>query len=610
MMVRICGRAFNSALSPVLDDSHQGRRYSSVQVFSGGAMAEPITQTAKPRTVTQFLTAVFELRPSRRKAAVLERVRAASEAAFWETMASCRPVADGAVGAEKKARRDAVAQITAAALRAGSRHRLVEPVAQGLARDVSMAASSYIELRSNGREAEWPVQHVEAEHAYETALDAFRTALTRDDENLARDEFSRVTRPVMPRPMTIARERDAQLLRERENGPVVAVLNIVSAREKAARTTIIKAGVNAATGEAIPAKKSATRLIVPISCSKWHENKFLSGRCALKSSIIYRKGERWFMMAQFAFETVRVETSGALGIDRGLVNTLSGAVVDEAGGVKAVLPISGSAVGEAIRAAEGRARAYQRRTGRTIPLHRRGANQILHKITNEIVARAKSLRSRVVMENLDGFKSALVSKRAKGARRSSWQKALKKAQLGKIEQMLAYKLALAGLPAVKTVAAGGTSVTCSACGQRDAKSRASQDRFECVACGHAAHADLNAAVQIARRGVMKVTKGDKLDDLHKNMVADLRKRGDGGLGPMAAGAAVGFVAGRVSVSALYDPSGLGAGAGQNVTSCDQNIRKDVLAEPVAPYLETLPDEKAVAAKEIAQGRGGAPPNVE
>ena len=42
-----------------------------------------------------------------------------------------------------------------------------------------------------------------------------------------------------------------------------------------------------------------------------------------------------------------------------------------------------------------------------------------------------------------------------------------------------------------------TSQRCSACGQVDAKSRKSQARFVCTACGYACHADVNAAKNIA-----------------------------------------------------------------------------------------------------------------
>ncbi|GGK84763.1 transposase [Planomonospora parontospora subsp. parontospora] len=41
-----------------------------------------------------------------------------------------------------------------------------------------------------------------------------------------------------------------------------------------------------------------------------------------------------------------------------------------------------------------------------------------------------------------------------------------------------------------------TSQTCNACGRRAAESRESQSRFRCVACGHQANADVNAACNI------------------------------------------------------------------------------------------------------------------
>jgi putative transposase len=50
---------------------------------------------------------------------------------------------------------------------------------------------------------------------------------------------------------------------------------------------------------------------------------------------------------------------------------------------------------------------------------------------------------------------------------------------------------------VEKVSPAFTSQRCSACGQVDARSRESQARFACTACGYAAHADVNAAINIA-----------------------------------------------------------------------------------------------------------------
>ena len=52
-----------------------------------------------------------------------------------------------------------------------------------------------------------------------------------------------------------------------------------------------------------------------------------------------------------------------------------------------------------------------------------------------------------------------------------------------------------------------TSQRCSACGQVDAKSRESQARFVCTACGYACHADVNAAINIAAGRVVTARGG-------------------------------------------------------------------------------------------------------
>lgn len=50
---------------------------------------------------------------------------------------------------------------------------------------------------------------------------------------------------------------------------------------------------------------------------------------------------------------------------------------------------------------------------------------------------------------------------------------------------------------VERISAAYTSLTCAACGHVAAESRESQARFVCVVCGHIAHADVNAACNIA-----------------------------------------------------------------------------------------------------------------
>jgi putative transposase len=64
--------------------------------------------------------------------------------------------------------------------------------------------------------------------------------------------------------------------------------------------------------------------------------------------------------------------------------------------------------------------------------------------------------------------------------------------------MLGYKLADRGGRLIQ-VPPAFTSQTCSECGVVDARSRISQAQFVCVACGHTANPDHNAALNILRR---------------------------------------------------------------------------------------------------------------
>jgi putative transposase len=60
---------------------------------------------------------------------------------------------------------------------------------------------------------------------------------------------------------------------------------------------------------------------------------------------------------------------------------------------------------------------------------------------------------------------------------------------------------------VQKVAAAYTSQTCNACGHVARESRESQPSFRCVACGQEAHADVNAAQNIAAAGQVVAARG-------------------------------------------------------------------------------------------------------
>jgi putative transposase len=61
---------------------------------------------------------------------------------------------------------------------------------------------------------------------------------------------------------------------------------------------------------------------------------------------------------------------------------------------------------------------------------------------------------------------------------------------------------------VEKVPPAYTSQRCSACGRVDGRSRESQARFRCTACGYAGNADVNAARNIAAGHAVKARRGD------------------------------------------------------------------------------------------------------
>ncbi|MGH9126472.1 MAG: RNA-guided endonuclease InsQ/TnpB family protein [Acidimicrobiales bacterium] len=70
---------------------------------------------------------------------------------------------------------------------------------------------------------------------------------------------------------------------------------------------------------------------------------------------------------------------------------------------------------------------------------------------------------------------------------------------GQLLRYLAYKAEEAGRQLI-AVDPRDTSRTCPACGHCEKDNRPSQAVFRCQACGHEAHADINAAIKILRAG--------------------------------------------------------------------------------------------------------------
>jgi putative transposase len=118
---------------------------------------------------------------------------------------------------------------------------------------------------------------------------------------------------------------------------------------------------------------------------------------------------------------------------------------------------------------------------------------INHQVSKRIVAEAQRTGRGIAVEQLTGIRARVRLRKPQRATLHSWAFA----QLG---AFLAYKAQQAGVAFVE-VDPAYTSQTCHACGWVDKRNRHSQSDFECGRCGFVGHADHNAAINIATRGV-------------------------------------------------------------------------------------------------------------
>jgi IS605 OrfB family transposase len=134
----------------------------------------------------------------------------------------------------------------------------------------------------------------------------------------------------------------------------------------------------------------------------------------------------------------------------------------------------------------------RKRSGR----EKRFARDVNHCLSKALVQTAKGTRRGIALEDLKGIRERAGKTVTKRQRRvlHSWA-------FAQLRAFIDYKARLAGV-CVVPVDAAYTSQTCSRCGHCEKANRKSQARFLCRSCGFSAHADLNAATNIARRAAV------------------------------------------------------------------------------------------------------------
>lgn len=118
-----------------------------------------------------------------------------------------------------------------------------------------------------------------------------------------------------------------------------------------------------------------------------------------------------------------------------------------------------------------------------------------HGLAKRLVAYAKDTKAALVLEDLTHIRDRITVRKAQRSKQHNWG-------FRQLREFLVYKAKQAGVPLL-FVDPRNSSRTCNRCGYVDKKNRRSQADFSCLRCGHEAHADLNAARNLATRGAVR-----------------------------------------------------------------------------------------------------------
>ncbi|MFI7532464.1 RNA-guided endonuclease InsQ/TnpB family protein [Streptosporangium sp. NPDC049376] len=238
-----------------------------------------------------------------------------------------------------------------------------------------------------------------------------------------------------------------------------------------------------------------------------HRHRPVKGR--VKTIGVKREGDRWYVI--LSCDDVSAEplpaTGTAVGIDMGVAS-----LVTTSGGEHVANPrhlaATADRLADAQRALARKKRGSTRRrkaVARVAALHGKVRRQRLDHGHKAVLALVRAydviVHEDLRIANMTRSAAGTVERPGRNiAAKSGLNRSILDAGWGVFLTILSYKAESAGRELI-AVNPAHTSRTCAACGHRAAENRLTQAEFRCRECGHAAHADVNAAVNILRAGL-------------------------------------------------------------------------------------------------------------
>jgi IS605 OrfB family transposase len=178
------------------------------------------------------------------------------------------------------------------------------------------------------------------------------------------------------------------------------------------------------------------RLLIPFVCGAYQKER--QGRIKGQADLVYRQGKLYLLCTIEMPEGAPVQPTAVLGVDLGIVNIATDSTGESFSGQKV----------DDVRRHYARRRAGLNRVGtksarrRLAKVRKREANfrrNENHRISKQIVAKAKAIGSAIALEDLKGIRDRVSVKKPQRTRRAGWS-------FHQLRSFLTYKATLAGIP--------------------------------------------------------------------------------------------------------------------------------------------------------------------
>ena len=240
------------------------------------------------------------------------------------------------------------------------------------------------------------------------------------------------------------------------------------------------------------------RIAVPFLVGKYHAERI--GYPKGQSDLIRRKDGKWFLLVTVDVpDGAKVPAEDFLGGDLGLAEIAA----DSDGQTHSGRPVEDVRRKHNLqrrRLLKKGTKGSRRKLKRIANKEARFRRHENHRISKALVERARRTGRGIAVEDLEGIRGRVTARGSDARNRlSGWS-------FHQLYSFLSYKAQLAGV-VVEKIDPRNTSRTCAECGHCERSNRKSQAEFRCKACGHEAHADVNAARNIRAQALSKRASG-------------------------------------------------------------------------------------------------------